>query len=461
MANLVKFVSTDSLSFSGLESKDANTLYFISDLRTVYKGDVPYTGGIYKVVSSLPGTGEVNTLYVNSTDGSVSFWDGNAFQTVVKATSTTLSGSGDNLHFPTTKAVIDYVASQLTDLDVGELAGRVDTLEGEMDTAQGQISTIEGQIATINGSGAGSINKALQDAKDYADSLAPNYAAADHDHVLADITDAGALAGKNQVAEGDLESGLASKINGKADKATTIAGYGIQDAYTKGEVDSAISAAVANADHLKRAIVEDLPEVGEADENTIYMVGDGAGEGNQKYEEFMLINGAFEKIGDSAVELTGYATEAFVTGKIAALDYENSVSENEYVAAVSQTDGVISVQKQTLPVRSVTEGTSNGTISVNGTDVSVHGLGSAAYTNSGDYATAAQGALADSALQKSDIATGTANGSISVDGSDVAVKGLGSAAYTESSAYDAAGSADNALAQAKAYVESLLTWQTL
>lgn len=461
MANLVKFVSTDSLSFSGLESKDANTLYFISDLRTVYKGDVPYTGGIYKVVSALPGSGEVNTLYVNSTDGSVSFWDGNAFQTVVKATSTTLSGSGDNLHFPTTKAVIDYITSKLTDLDVGALAGRVDTLEGEMDTAQGQISTIEGQITTINGTGVGSINKALEDAKGYADSLAPNYAPADHDHVLADITDAGALAGKNQVAETDLDTGLASKINGKADKATSLAGYGIQDAYTKGEVDSAISTAVANADHLKREIVEALPEAAEADENTIYMVGDGAGEGNQKYEEFMLINGAFEKIGDSAVDLTGYATEAFVTGKIADLDYENSISGSEYVAAVSQTDGLISVQKQMLPVRSVQEGTGNGTISVNGTDVSVHGLGSAAYTNSGDYATSAQGALADSALQKGDIATGTANGSISVDGSDVAVKGLGSAAYTESSAYDAAGSADSALAEAKAYVESLLTWQTL
>lgn len=45
------------------------------------------------------------------------------------------------------------------------------------------------------------------------------------------------------------------------------------------------------------------------------------------------------------------------------------------------------------------------------------------------YATAAQGELADSAVQS--IATGTANGTISVDGADVAVKGLGSAAFTE------------------------------
>ena len=55
-------------------------------------------------------------------------------------------------------------------------------------------------------------------------------------------------------------------------------------------------------------------------------------------------------------------------------------------------------------VRSITTGTSNGTISVNtnGTsaDVAVKGLGSAAYTNSTAYATAAQGTLASNAMPK-------------------------------------------------------------
>jgi len=49
--------------------------------------------------------------------------------------------------------------------------------------------------------------------------------------------------------------------------------------------------------------------------------------------------------------------------------------------------------------------------------------------------------LADSALQAADIAEGATNGTISVDGTDVAVHGLGSAAYTASTAYDAAGEA--------------------
>ena len=49
--------------------------------------------------------------------------------------------------------------------------------------------------------------------------------------------------------------------------------------------------------------------------------------------------------------------------------------------------------------------------------------------------------LADSALQAADITEGSTLGTISVDGTNVAVHGLGSAAYTDSTAYDAAGEA--------------------
>ena len=76
----------------------------------------------------------------------------------------------------------------------------------------------------------------------------------------------------------------------------------------------------------------------------------------------------------------------------------------------------------------------------------------------GNYATAAQGAKADTALQVADIATGSANGTIAVKGADVAVKGLGSAAYVETTAFDAAGTAaaqaSAAESAAKAYTDT-------
>ena len=57
----------------------------------------------------------------------------------------------------------------------------------------------------------------------------------------------GALASLDEVSEENLSEALAALINGKADKATTLAGYGITDAYTKDETEGAISTAVKTA----------------------------------------------------------------------------------------------------------------------------------------------------------------------------------------------------------------------
>ena len=100
-------------------------------------------------------------------------------------------------------------------------------------------------------------------------------------------------------------------------------------------------------------------------------------------------------------------------------------------------------------------GTNNGTLKLTVNDqetdnIAVKGLGSAAFTDSDAYATAAQGSKADTAVQSVTIAAGSTNGSIkiTVDGSDTEanVTGLGSAAFTEASAY--ATAAQGALADA-------------
>lgn len=80
------------------------------------------------------------------------------------------------------------------------------------------------------------------------------------------------------------------------------------DKYTKTETDSAIATAIANADHLKRAIVETLP-TSDIDANTIYMIKRGSSETDDNYEEYMLIDGKLVKIGDTTVDLTDYLTK--------------------------------------------------------------------------------------------------------------------------------------------------------
>lgn len=149
--------------------------------------------------------------------------------------------------------------------------------------------------------------------------------------------------------------------------------------------------------------------------------------------------------------------KTYADGLIAGLDVEDTAQEGKYISAVAEVDGKIQVTRADLPAAAtLVEGTANGTVKFNGTDVPVHGLKSAAYTEASDYATSEQGALADSALQKADIATGSANGTISVEGDDVVVKGLGSAAFTETGAYATAAQGTKA-----DQVFAALTWTTL
>lgn len=61
---------------------------------------------------------------------------------------------------------------------------------------------------------------------------------------------------------------------------------------------------IADNGRLKKQIVASLPLVGDADENTLYLV---ASEGGTGYAEWMVINGDWEKIGDTGtIDLTDY-----------------------------------------------------------------------------------------------------------------------------------------------------------
>ena len=73
------------------------------------------------------------------------------------------------------------------------------------------------------------------------------------------------------------------------------------------DITKQIAEAVAGADHLRREIVEALPEISEADPNVIYMVPTGLQEDDNKYHEWILINGVFEPVGSWEVDLSDYA----------------------------------------------------------------------------------------------------------------------------------------------------------
>ena len=113
---------------------------------------------------------------------------------------------------------------------------------------------------------------------------------------------------KEKLAALPTNADLQSAIDAKTTMAAVEAkGY---------QTASDVATAIANAEHLKREIVQVLPAVADADANTIYMVlKSPAGDSGNIYNEYFLINGAFELIGDSKVDLTGYATESYVNGQ--------------------------------------------------------------------------------------------------------------------------------------------------
>lgn len=390
MANLVKFAAGTLQEFTALAVKDPNTLYAITDAHQLYKGnDLLGVSMVASETFPAAAAAKANTVYVNTTDGSVKFWNGTSFLTLVQPNAAVIEDDTAGTDLVSVAALRKYVVDQIADMDMSAITGRIEKLETAVKT------TLPGQIADVA-------------------SNAENYT----NQKIADLTKTGGAIDQLQTKVSQLETG-------KADKATTLAGYGITDSYTKAEADTAINTAVANADHLKREIVDTLPNVEDADEHTIYMVKKISGSGEQQYDEYMLINDSFEKIGDSSINLTGYATEEYVNTTVGNLN-ESITTRIEQSAESTLSDAK-----------------------------------SYADSLADNYATAEQGIKADSALQKADIVSGTANGAISVKGSDVAVKGLGSAAFADTSAFEDHGAASAVRGELTTYIDNALSWKTI
>ena len=76
---------------------------------------------------------------------------------------------------------------------------------------------------------------------------------------------------------------------------------------------------IANAEHLKREIVTVLPSDAEASDNIIYMLKVESATGNDKYKEYMKIDGTVQMVGDTSVDLTDYAKTVDIPTTVAEL----------------------------------------------------------------------------------------------------------------------------------------------
>ena len=134
----------------------------------------------------------------------------------------------------------------------------------------------------------------------------------------------------------DLKTEVAKKIDAAGGTMTgdlTLADG--SKAASETVVDTKIATAIGSAGHLKRLVVEQLPEVSAADVDTIYMVKDATVTTGDAYKEYMVIDGAFAQIGDTSVNLEPYATTADVEAKVKVVQDDLNEHKADAVAHIT------------------------------------------------------------------------------------------------------------------------------
>lgn len=230
MANTILIKRGNKADLSSLELLPGE-LGVALDTQELYVGDAE--GNVKMVKGGASGAVETadkltvprNISITGDGTGSTSF-DGSADASIAL----TLANSGVSAG-TYTKVTVDAkgrvtTGANVAIADVTGLSSKITEIEGKITTAEGEIDALQGSQGTME--------TALEGKADKGDSLA--------DYGIADAYTKGevdsALAGK---ADTTTVTALQSTVSGKADKSTTLAGYGIGDAYTKTEVDAKVS----------------------------------------------------------------------------------------------------------------------------------------------------------------------------------------------------------------------------
>lgn len=154
----------------------------------------------------------------------------------------------------------------------------------------------------------------------------------------------------------------------KADKATTLAGYGITDAMTTDAVNSAIQSAIAKTGHASFQKVSSIPSADTAEENILYLVMNGD---TGFYDIYAKVDAEVIRLDDTSVNLENYPTnsdmqksiEAAVAGKVDTVPGKG-LSSNDYTDEDAEKLASISPNAEKNYIQSVNE--SEFSVSVDG-----------------------------------------------------------------------------------------------
>ena len=150
------------------------------------------------------------------------------------------------------------------------------------------------------------------------------------------------------------------------------------DVVTLAQLSQSINTAVGKITSFEYKIVDSLPATTEGKKGVIYLVAHSGSTNQNSYDEYIFLPAEgstaarYEKIGTTDIDLTPYAKKtdipkkvsqltndsdfetktnvgSRITGAINSLDKADTAVEGKYVSAVSETNGVITVTRASLP----------------------------------------------------------------------------------------------------------------
>ena len=328
--------------------------------------------------------------------------------------------------------------------DLAAAIARIETNEGNISTNAADIEQLKKDLGALTGGeGNGTISEMIEDA---IDALRTELNA----KIEANTT---AIGTEKTRAEG-VEAGLANRIKAVEDDYLVEA--------DKTELSNAINAEKTRAEAAEKVNADAIAAVKE-DVDAFFLDADLTENAKDTLKE---IQEYINSDAGAAAEMTASIQQNANAIDAIEADYLKAADKTELQGNIDGVVGRVATLEGKVDVAKVSEAiaTAKGEAATDAQGKADAALASAKeYADglAGNYATAAQGAKADTALQAADVTTGGANGTIAVKGADVAVKGLKSAAYADAADFDAAGSANTALTNAKAYVDTALTWGTI
>ena len=255
--NFVKFLRGSQAAYDRLQSPDINTLYFIYDEEST---DQQPSGKLY-LGRYLINDSNLNTIALSDlSDTDIGTLTGTEIlrynSTLQKWQPVLASDLLAELDIQAGAAVVNSgITKQAGETDADALARAVSTKK------EGDLAIVDGTVYVYDD------NAWLK-------------------LIDSSVTDTGVLA--------DRVSNLENTLT---------------DVYTKTETDTAIATAVAAANHLTYTTVgslDGLDPTASSSQNKIFLVQKAPGELNDGYDEFMAVNGSWEKLGNWGVDLSNY-----------------------------------------------------------------------------------------------------------------------------------------------------------